>query len=185
MAGNPRVFEHINPGLKILASSEPLPQSIVALSPGLSDRDRDQLRLALLTAPPAVRGSAAANFGPGATPDYRAFTRLVSEGKAFSACITDRKPQLRLHCPKAERIRPVEGWIDDVKPDGDQIRIQFSTADHQAFTLLISSDLLEQIAAFKVLSELRGRSLKVIAREQHWEKTPLVIQTPHQLEIRS
>jgi hypothetical protein len=44
---------------------------------------------------------------------------------------------------------------------------------------------LEQIAAFKVLSELRGRSLKVIAREQHWEKTPLVIQTPHQLEIRS
>ena len=185
MAGNPRVFEHINPGLKILASSEPLPQSIVALSPGLSDRDRDQLRLALLTAPPAVRGSAAANFGPGATPDYRAFTRLVSEGKAFSACITDRKPQLRLHCPKAERIRPVEGWIDDVKPDGDQIRIQFSTADHQAFTLLISSDLLGQIAAFKVLSELRGRSLKVIAREQHWDKTPLVIQTPHQLEIRS
>jgi ABC-type phosphate/phosphonate transport system substrate-binding protein len=185
MAGNPQVFERINPGLKILASSDSLPQSIVALSPSLADQDRDRLRLALLSAPPSVRETNAANFGPGAVPDYRAFARQVSEGKAFSACINDRAPDLKLHCPSTDRIRSAEGWIEDVKPDGNQIRIRFSTADRQAFTLQISRELLEQSAVFRVLNELRGRSLKVIARERLWERAPLVIQTPHQLEIRS
>lgn len=97
----------------------------------------------------------------------------------------DRAPDLKLHCPSTDRIRSAEGWIEDVKPDGDQIRIRFSTADRQAFTLQISRELLEQSAVFRVLNELQGRSLKVIARERLWERAPLVIQTPHQLEIRS
>jgi serine/threonine-protein kinase len=184
MAGDPRRFERLNPGLRILASSTPLPQSIVALSPDLSDLDRDRLQRALLTAPASVRGASAANFGPGAPPDYRLFSRQVAEGKAFSACLRDREAELALHCPTSDRIGVVEGWIDDVRPDGDRVRIQLSTADRQSLVVLIERGLLEQIAVFKLLNDLRGRFLKVLALQQLLETPPVVIKTPHQLEIR-
>ena len=184
MAGDPRRFSQRNPGLRILASSAPLPQSIVGLSPELSDLDRDRLQRVLLSAPASVRGAAAANFGPGAAPDYRRFARQVAEGKAFSACLRERAPELALHCASSDRIGVVEGWIDEVRPDGDRVRIQLSTADHQGLAVWIERGLLEQSAVFRVLNDLRGRSLKVLARQQLLERQPVLLETPHQLEIR-
>ena len=183
MAGNPLRFEKLNPGLKILASSPPLPQSIVALSPNLSDLDRDPLQRALLNAPPFVRGKSAANFGPGAAPDYRIFARQVAEGKAFSACLSNRASEIKLHCPVADRINLVEGWINDIQADGDRVRIRLLTADRQSFDLLIQRALLDQIAVFSVLNDLRGRLLKVMALQHLWDNQPVVLETPHQLEI--
>ena len=183
MAGNPLYFEKLNPGLKILASSLPLPQSIVALSPSLSDLDRDPLQRALLNAPPSVRGESAANFGPGAAPDYRLFARQIAEAKAFSACLHNRATEIKLHCPASDRIKLVEGWVNNIQPDGDRVRIRLLTADRQSFDLLIQRALLEQIAVFGVLNDLRGRLLKVMALQHLWDKQPIVLETPHQLEI--
>ena len=184
MAGDPERFRQRNPGLRILASSAPLPQSIVGLSPDLSDLDRDRLQRALLSAPTSVRGAAAANFGPGAAPDYRRFARQVAEGKAFSACVRKRAPQQALQCASSDRISVVEGWIEAVRPDGDGVLIQLATADRQALTVGIGRELLEQSAVFQVLNDLRGRFLRVLARQQLLERPPVLLETPHQLEIR-
>ena len=184
MAGNPASFERTNPGLMVLTTSAPLPPSLVALSPDLADLDRDQLHRALLTAPLSVRGASTANFGPGQPPDYRRFARQVAEGKAFSACLHNRGGVLNLRCPNSDRIEVVEGWIEDIRPEGERIRLQLSTADHRLVALLIEHSLLEQSAVFQVLNELKGRSLKVIALQQMFATQPVVLETPHQLEIR-
>lgn len=184
MAGNPQRFQQLNPGLRIVASSTPLPQSIIGLSPELSDLDRNRLRRALLSAPGSVRGADSANYGPGAMPDYRPFARQVAEGKAFSACLRDRAPQLTLHCPSSERISVVEGWIDAVRLDGDRVRIELSTADRQSLAVVMERAVLEQSAVFQVLNDLRGRPLKVLALQHQLANQPVVIETPHQLEIR-
>jgi serine/threonine-protein kinase len=183
MAGHPRRFSELNPGLRILASSAPLPQSIVALSPDLSDLDRDRLQRALLSTPSSVRGAGAANFGPGAPPDYRLFSRQVAEGKAFSACLRDRAPLLTLHCSSSDHINTVEGWIDAAQPDGDRVRLRLTTADRRSLELVIERQLLEQSAVFQVLNELRGREIKVLALKQLLATQPVVLETPHQLEI--
>ena len=183
MAGHPRRFSQRNPGLRVLASSTPLPQSIVGLSPDLADLDRDRLQRALLSAPSEVRSEASANFGPGAAPDYRRFARQVAEGKAFSACLSRQAPQLTLNCPPADRIGVVEGWIDELRPDGDRIRIQLSTADRQSLLVSIERSLLEQSAVFQVLNDLRGRFLKVVTLQRLLSRQPVVLGTPHQLEI--
>lgn len=183
MAGDPERFVQRNPGLRILASSAPLPQSIVGLSPDLSDLDRDRLQRALLSAPASVRGPDAANYGPGAAPDYRRFARQVAEGKAFSACVRERLPELALHCAGHDRISVVEGWIEALRPDGDRVLIQLATADHRSLAVAIERGLLEQSAVFLVLNDLRGRSIKVLARQQLLETQPVLLQTPHQLEI--
>jgi ABC-type phosphate/phosphonate transport system substrate-binding protein len=183
MAGEPRSFVLRNPGMRILASSSNLPQSIVGLSPDLSDLDRDHLRRVLLSAPASVRGADAANFGPGAAPQYRDFARQVAEGKAFSACLRKREPQLTLECASSDRISAVEGWIDELRTDGDNVRIQLTTADGQALALLIERGLLEQSAVFQVLNDLRGRFIKVLARQQMLDQQTVLLETPHQLEI--
>jgi len=184
MAGNPLRFEQRNPGLRILASSTPLPQSILALSPQLSDLDRDRLQRALHSAPASVRGASAANFGPGPAPDYRLLARQVAEGKAFSACLRQQAPALTLRCPASARIGVLEGWIDALRPDGDHVTIQFTGADRQSLTVKIERALLEQSAVFQVLNDLRGRLLRVLAPQHLLDAQPVVLLTPHQLEIR-
>ena len=184
MAGNPDRFSILNPGLRILATSPSLPQSIVALSPDLPDLDRDRIQRALLAAPASARGAAAANFGPGAAPDYRRFARQVAEAKAFSACLRGLPLELTLQCPSSDRITVVEGWIDDVVAEGDRVRLKLSTADRQSLVVAIDRGLLDQSAVFQVLNDLRGRALKVIARQHLLANQPVLLETPHQLEIR-
>lgn len=185
MADNSKRFKELHPHFRILASSTPLPQSIVALSPDLPDLDRARLQRTLLNAPTSVRGASTANFGYGATPDYRIFSRHVAEGKAFSACLRDRAPGLTLRCDVSDRITSVEGWIDDVIPNGVNVRILLTTADRQPLTVLVARALLEQSAVFQVLNDLRGRSLKVLTLQHLLDKQPVMIETPHQLEIKS
>jgi serine/threonine-protein kinase len=183
MAGHPKQFEGINPGLRVLASSAPLPQSLVALSPSLGDLDRDRLERALLRVPDSIRGRDAANFGAGKAPDYRAFSRQVAEGKAFSACLSHQAAELSLSCRPAERVDSVEGWIDDVRPEMEQIRISLSTADRRSFAFLINRALLEKSAVFQVLNDLNGRFVRVIALRHLLDRQPVVLETPHQLDI--
>lgn len=78
----------------------------------------------------------------------------------------------------------VEGWIDDVAPDGNRIRIGMTTADQRRLRLLIDRSLLEQSAVFQVLNQLQGRGLKVLALQQRLQSMPVVLDNPHQLEIR-
>jgi hypothetical protein len=69
----------------------------------------------------------------------------------------------------------VEGWIDERRTDGDNVRIQLITADGQALALLIGLGLLEQSAGFQVLNDLRGRFLKVLARQQMLDQQPVLL----------
>ena len=184
MAGHPEHFEQLNPGLRVLASSNQLPPSIVGLSPELSDLDRNQLQHALLDAPISVRGESAANFASGSWPDYQAFSRAIAEGKAFSACLDKSKTELMLSCPASHHIRLIEGWVADIQPDNDKVRIQISTADHRIHNLLIERELLQQITLFTVLGDLRGRLARILTVQDSRQGRPIKIHTPHQLEIR-
>ncbi|MFM7086805.1 MAG: PhnD/SsuA/transferrin family substrate-binding protein [Cyanobium sp.] len=183
MAGNRQRFQALNPTLRILTSSPPLPASLVALSPQLGDLDRNHLHHALLAAPAAVRGEAAANFGPGQAPDYRPFARQVAEARAFSACLHHSQGVLKLHCPSSDRIEVVEGWIEAIRPDGNQIQLTLRTADHRPLQLLVAPTLLEQSAVFRVLQELRGRAIRVRLTSRSLAAQPVLLETPHQLEI--
>lgn len=183
MAGNPSAFVKRNPGFQILATSLPLPGSIVALSPQLSDLDRDRIRQALFSAPFSVRGPGAANYGTGSIADYRLFARRVAEGKVFSACLAYGEGLLQLRCPPHDEIAAVEGWIDDARPETDRIRLTIATPDHRVVSLLAERALLDQVAVFEVLHDLRGRAVRVHALRSSWQRQPLVVSTPHQLEI--
>lgn len=184
MAGHPHRFQRINPGLKVLAISRPLPQSLVALSPALSNLDRDRLEKALLHAPESVRSRIAATFGSGSAPDYRVFSRQVAEGKAFSACLSHRASELTLHCKASERVDTVEGWIDDVRPEMYRVRISLSTADKRSYAFLIDRPLLDKSAVFQVLNDLQGRFVRVLVLQHELDRQPVVLETPHQLDIR-
>jgi hypothetical protein len=96
-----------------------------------------------------------------------------------------REPQLTLECASSDRISTVEGWIEERRTDGDNVRIQLTTTDGLALALLIERGLLEQSAGFKVLNDLRGRRrfLKVLARQQMLDQQPVLLEKPHQLEI--
>lgn len=184
MAGNPQSFKSLNPGFEILMASAPLPASVIALTPELGDLDRNHLQQALITASDSVKGKSAANYGPGLAPDYDYFARQVAEGRAFSACLRNREGILNLHCPGSDRIELVEGWIDDAGPAGDRIRVRMTTADQRKLTFLIGRSLLDQSAVFQVLNELQGRELRVLALQRILQSQSIVLESPHQLEIR-
>jgi hypothetical protein len=184
MAGNRQRFKMLNPAFKILKASDPLPASVIALSPELADLDRNRLQQALIAAPNSVRGESAANFGPGTAPDYRVFARQVAEGRAFSACLHNREGMFNLRCPGSDRIEVVEGWIDDLAPKGSHILLTMTTADQRKLTFLVDRSLLEQSAVFKVLNELQGRGLRVLALQGMLRVQPITLESPNQLEIR-
>ena len=184
MAGNRQRFKLLNPAFKILKASDPLPASVIALSPELADLDRNRLQQALIAAPDSVRGESAANFGPGTAPDYRVFARQVAEGRAFSACLHNREGMFNLRCPGSDRIEVVEGWIDDLAPKGSHILLTMTTADQRKLTFLVDRSLLEQSAVFKVLNELQGRGLRVLALQGMLRVQPITLESPNQLEIR-
>ncbi|MDM7953254.1 MAG: PhnD/SsuA/transferrin family substrate-binding protein [Cyanobium sp. CZS 25K] len=184
MAGSLQRFQSLNPDFAILASSAKLPASVIALSPELNDLDRNRLQHALLDAPESVRGDSVANYGPGVKPDYRIFARHVAEGKAFSACLRNREGVFNLLCQGSDRIESEVGWIDDIAPEGTHIRVNMTTADQRRRTFLITRSLLEQTAIYKVLNELKGRELRVLALQQSTSSRPIFLETPHQLEIR-
>lgn len=183
MAGNPLLFEQLNPALRIVTTSAPLPASILALSPELADLDRNQLQQALLSAPASARGETAANYGPGTSPDYRRFARQIAEGKAFSACLNKGEGTMTLRCSSSDPIDLVQGWIEEARPEAERIRIDLVTADQRHLTLLLERSLLEQSAIFQVLSNLHGREIRVIALRKELMAPHLVIETPHQIEI--
>lgn len=184
MAGNPQNFRVLNPGFEILMASAPLPASVIALSPDLDDLDRNRLQQTLIAAPDFIRSKSSANYGPGLTPDYRSFARQVAEGKAFSACLRNRAGVFDLRCPSSDRIELLEGWIDDVTPVGDRIRVNMATADQRRIALVINRSLLEQSAVFHVLNELHGRHLRVLTLQHRLRSQPIAIESPHQLEIK-
>jgi ABC-type phosphate/phosphonate transport system substrate-binding protein len=184
MAGNPKSFMSLNPSFEILVASPPLPASLIAISPELADLDRNGLQQALIAAPDSVRGKSAANYGPGSPPDYRPFARQVAEGKAFSACLRNWEGVFNLRCPGSDHIEVVEGWIDDARPIGDNIRINMTTADQRRLSLIVDRSLLEQSSVFKTLNELHGRGLRVLTLQHALLSGTVAIESPHQLEIR-
>lgn len=52
-----------------------------------------------------------------------------------------------------------------------------------SLAVVIERALLEQSAVFRVLNDLRGRFLRVLARQQLLSSPPVPLETPHQLEI--
>lgn len=185
MAGNLKRFETMNPGLRVLASSDLLPQSLVALSPELSDLDRDRLREALFSVPAELRGVQTANYAPAKAPDYRLLNRQVAEGKAFSACLRKREGGLTLRCPQGSRVELIEGWIEDIRTEDSLIKLEVLTIDRRTMTFAVEKDLLDQSAIFQVLQDLKGRMVRVIVSGNSLNESPIVLETPHQLEIRS
>lgn len=183
IAGHPHHFKQLNPGLRVLKSSTSLPQSLVALSPDLSDLDRHQLQRALFQVPDSIRGRSAANYGPGQPPDYRAFARQVAEAKAFSSCLHHDALELILDCSSAERVWTVKGWIDTLRPEQDHVRISLSTSNQRALSIVITRPLLEMSAVFKVLDDLQGRPIQITATQSTFNRQAITIKTPHQIDI--
>ena len=112
------------------------------------------------------------------------FARQVAEGKAFNACLRSREGVFNLRCPSSDRIEVVEGWIDDVGPVGDRIRVSMTTADQRRLSLMIDRSLLEQSSVFQALNELRGRGLRVLILQHLLKTQPIAIESPHQPKIR-
>ena len=184
MAGNPQSFKSLNPEFEILLASAPLPASVIAISPEMTDLDRNRLQQTLIEAPDSIRGESAANYGTGLAPDYRHLARQVAEGKAFSACLHNKEGILSLRCPESDRIEVVEGWIDDAVTLGDRILINMTTADQRRLSLIINRSLLEQSSVFQTLNELRGRGIRLLMLQQALHPRTVEIENPHQIEIR-
>jgi hypothetical protein len=89
-----------------------------------------------------------------------------------------------LRCPGSDRIEVVEGWIDDLDPKDSHILLTMTTADQRKLTFLVDRSLLEQSAVFKVLNELQGRRLRVLALQGMLRDQPITLESPNQLEIR-
>ena len=183
MAGDPQRFSRLNPDLKVLGISPLLPQSVVALSPILADRDRDALHEVLLALPPKVRSRDNGNFGAGARPDYRKLRRQVDEGRALSACLSKTGEQLTLFCPPSTRIIALEGWIDSVEPQLDQLQLNGQMIDGHSFQLRAPRSLVAQVASFQVLEELKGRRLRARIPVQNQIMQSFSVFNPNQIEI--
>jgi ABC-type phosphate/phosphonate transport system substrate-binding protein len=183
IAGDPQHFSRLNPDLKVVGISSLLPQSIVAISPSLSDRDSDVLREALPALPVKVRSRDTGNFAAGAKPDYRRLRRQVDEGRALSACLSKAGEQLTLSCPPSRRIIALEGWIESVELQQEQLKIRGRMIDGHPFQMIASSNLLAQVVSFQLLDELRGKRIR--ARVPVQDRIPLTfsVHNPNQIEI--
>ena len=183
MAGDPQRFRRLNPDLKVVGTSSLLPQSVVALSPSLTDRDRDVLHEVLPGLPAKVRSRETGNFAAGAKPDYRGLRRQVDEGRALSACLSKAGEQLTLFCPPSTRIITLEGWIDSVEPKQDQLRIRGKMIDGNPFQVVASRTLLAQVVSFQVLDELKGKRVQVRVPVQGQIPQAFTVVNPNQIEI--
>ncbi len=183
IAGQKEKFEANHPDLMVIGVSQLLPQSIFGISPLVSNRDALVMRDLLLSMPPSVRGKDQANFGAGATPDYRKFRRTIEQARALSACIRDSHRGTQLSCADAE-VRIVEGWIDDVSPSGASILIEGTTASKKEFVLDANRDVVQRILLGQTLASLKGRRIKaLVLSEKSNDGVRTKINSPNQLEL--
>jgi len=183
MGGQRSDFVKQNPGMKILATSPALPQSVVALSPALSEKNRESLEKALFGMPAFIRDEKNANYGPGKYPGYQPLRRLVEEGKAFSACLEESDGSQKVACQGGRRVFVLEGWIDDIETSPSLVSISGHGTDGYPFTLNAEIELLRSVWKFKILKELKGLRVKAITPKSFTESNPQLIQNPNQLDI--
>lgn len=183
IASTPAEFNARNRDLQILASSEPLPTPVVALSPTLSDPDRDALHRALLALPAEVRRADQANFGPGPLPNFRGLQRRVAEARVLSACLDPDRQPVSLRCPGDRRVQFIDAWVEQVNLVGDRVRLKAEAVDGMPLTLDLDRPLLEQLVVFSQLQQLRGRRLRATLLLTADPAQPHRIRHPNQLEF--
>jgi ABC-type phosphate/phosphonate transport system substrate-binding protein len=185
MAGNLEYFRNRHNDLKIISSSSLLPQSIVAVSPFVSESDRRTIQKVLMSIPKNKRGLGREDYGPGKQPDYSALRRIVELGKTLSACIQTESGKAVLGCPKASHATTYHGWIDDITPIKNYAVIRIGTTDGHEIVAKASRDLMQLISAYDTLDRMKGRLVRITVAKpvRPAEKTDYNVTSPNQIEI--
>ena len=183
IAGQKSKFEANHLDLWVISTSQPLPQSMVGISPLMSNRDASVIKDLLLSMPPSVRRKDQANFGAGAPPDYREFRRTIEQARALSSCIRQSQGETQLSCGNGE-TRILEGWINDVSPSGNYILIEGITASKRTFTLDTNRDIVQRMLLGQTLASLKGRRIKaLVLLESNSDRAQARIENPNQIEL--
>ncbi|QFZ92229.2 PhnD/SsuA/transferrin family substrate-binding protein [Synechococcus elongatus] len=159
-AADPSYFNPEKQGFRVLARSQRLPTSIVATSPNLSDRDRAVLTQTLLSLPEDVRSPDKANYAAGPQPDYRYLRRVIEQVRAWSACLKPSDAPITFRCPP-DQLWLTQGWVDAADFRGSAVLLDMTTVDGRSITLQIDRSLLDQLVAFRQVSDLVGRRVRV------------------------
>jgi ABC-type phosphate/phosphonate transport system substrate-binding protein len=185
MAGNLEYFHARHKDLKIISSSPLLPQSIVAVSPFVSESDRLTIQKVLMSIPKNKRGLGREDYGPGKQPDYSALRRTVELAKTLSACVQNESGKAVLGCPKAIQATTYHGWIDDITPHKDYAELRIGRTDGREILVRASRDLLELISAYDTLDKLKNRQVRITVASQAGsnEKNRYELTSPNQIEI--
>ncbi len=154
--------ERSEEGFRVIARGDPLPAALVALSPGLADRDREVPARVLMELPADVRHRDRANYGPGTIPDYGPMERLVAEVRSFSACLKLDGTTLSIACPPGLNIVSHDLWTDDVSMAGTAVLVNATGINRQPMAISIERSLLNQLVSEVTLSQLKGRHLQVL-----------------------
>jgi ABC-type phosphate/phosphonate transport system substrate-binding protein len=185
MAGNLEDFPTRHKDLKIISSSPLLPQSIVAVSPFVSESDRLTIQKVLFSIPKSKRGLGREDYGPGKQPDYSALRRIVELAKTLSACVQTESGKAVLGCPKASQVTSYLGWIDDITPIKDYAVLRIGTTDGREILARASRDLLRLISAYDTLEKLRSRHVRITVANPagSTERIEYELTSPNQIEI--
>lgn len=167
---------------KVLVRGRPLPSSVIALSPRLSDHDRNVLKRVLLDLPAGMRSRSKANYGPGPVPDYRRLERLVAEVRTLSACLALDGGALTLACPPGARIVRHDLWIEDAELKGSQVLLRTRGSDQRPLALSIDRSTLAQLVSVETVSALKGCHIEVLLPATPAEGT-IALLHPNQLEF--
>jgi len=185
IAGTPEDFRSRHRDLKIVATSTPLPQSIVAVAPYLNENDRQTIEHVLMSIPASSRKLGAADYGAGKQPDYSGLRRIVEFAKSLSACIQTTSQGSILSCAKDTEIRTYHGWIEDVTPVRNYAILLISAIEGKTIKAEVPKDILKQIAAYRTLNELESKYIRITLKSRLGSTVPISqkISSPNQIEI--
>jgi len=169
---------------RVIAQSPPLPETIVGLSPRLSDGDRDVIARLMLSLPLEVRQYDAANYGEGKTPDYEDLIKKISGVSALATCIKNQESVFVVQCPPDWIPVRIDAWITDVFLDGDRVALSASTnAPGKIIKLIVGRNILDKTAPVGSLFELKGRRVQLLTSASQADNKVFQISHPHQLSF--
>jgi ABC-type phosphate/phosphonate transport system substrate-binding protein len=184
IAGSRKDFQAKHKDLKVISTSNTLPQSIVAVSPYVSDNDRITLQKVLLSIPQNARNLGKADYGPGAQPSYGVMRRIVELAKSLSACIKAETGETIIACPKDSEITTYDGWIDEITPYNSHIDIRVGTTSGNSIILESTRELLNKVTIFETLENLKNRRVRInVVRGTGKNRGVYALTSPNQISF--
>ena len=184
IAGGSKNFLSEHNDLEIVSTSIALPQSIVGVSPYVSENDREVLQKVLFSIPKNQRGLGKADYSSGVQPDYLRLRRAVEIAKTLSACMQKFSELTLLECPNGGEVVAIDGWIDDVLPFTGFVRLKVSTTSSKAVFIDVEKSNLASAASIDTLAELRSRRIRVIVfKKYNAQREVYRLRSPNQIEF--